>query len=159
MNRLDKKKVSFLICFIFGLFLAFIIIQYNSIKFDFSNVKTIEVGNDYNVGATFFNRDVSSQVEKSGSINNHFKKLLELVIAITEDGDNPEGLMLCLDEISKFRSEINNKYNKFLEKKDKELALKKLEIIEKELKDKLVIYQLQYDEIEEEKVEERHRSK
>lgn len=70
MNRIDKKKVSFLICFIFGLFLAFIIIQYTSIKFDFSNVKTIEVGNDYKVGATFFNRDVSSQVEKSGNINN-----------------------------------------------------------------------------------------
>lgn len=136
-------------------------------KKSFKLYSDIDLSNSYNIKRKkessmgiirIFNNQLTKIAIKK-SINNHFKKLLELVIAITEDGDNPEGLMLCLDEISKFRNEINNKYNRFLEKKDKELALKKLEIIEKELKDKLVIYQLQYDEIEEEKVEERHRSK
>lgn len=136
-------------------------------KKSFELYSDIDLSNSYNIKRQkeksmgiirIFNNQLT-KIAIRKSINNHFKKLLELVIAITEDGDNPEGLMLCLDEISKFRSELNNKYNKFLEKKDKELALKKLEIIEKELKDKLVIYQLQCDEIEDEKVEERHRSK
>ena len=93
-----------------------------------------------------FNSELKDVAIKKG-INSHFKKLLELIVSTSEDGDNADGLMLCLDEIQKFRNEINNKYNSFLKKKEKEVALKKLEVIERELKEKLVMYQLCYDNL------------
>ena len=102
------------------------------------------------------------------SIDNRFKKLLELLNKLEESDEDPsEGLMICLDEVSKFKNEIFNKYNKFLKKTQIDLANKKLELIEKEIKNKLLecrmvhakILEKVHEDKEEEIVNERRRSR
>ena len=99
---------------------------------------------------------------------NSFKKLLELLSKLEESDEDPsEGLMICLDEVSKFKSEVINKYNKFLKKNQMDLINKKLELIEKEIKNKLLecrmihasVLEKVHEEKDEEIVNERRRSR
>ena len=113
----------------------------------------------------FYNDKIISGVIKK-SIDNHFKKILELIALIEESDDDPSnGYIFCLDEASKFKQEMVNKYNRFLKKDRIEFINKKIELIEKELKNKLITYRLMhspiFDELEEEEeiTEERHRSR
>ena len=104
------------------------------------------------------------------TIENHFKKLLDFVLECEEDND-PDGLLLALNETEKFKREMINKYEKHLDKKKMEFNKKKIEVIEKELKNKLIMYRLintknvvnsNYyvnDDYEEEMEEERHRTR
>lgn len=108
-------------------------------------------------------KTISGVIKKS--IDNRFKKILELIAKIEESDEDPSaGYIFCLDEASKFKQEMINKYNRFLKKDKIEFINKKIELIEKELKNKLITYRLMhspiFDEIdEEEKEEERHRSR
>lgn len=105
---------------------------------------------------------IQNVIEKA--LKNRFKKLFDLIIAISED-DNPDGLLLCLDETEKFKQEAKNKYIRFLDNKRQNLLKKKFELIEKELKDKLIMYSmtskqiknLQEESLQEEEV--RHHSR
>ena len=86
------------------------------------------------------------------SIDNRFKKLLELIVSLDESDEDPsDGYIFCLDELAKFRRELINKYNKFLEKKQAELINKKIELIEKNIKNKLLAYRLINSQKEEKK--------
>jgi len=86
----------------------------------------------------FYDDEIINKVIQR-SIDNRFKKLLELLSKLEESDEDPsEGFMICLDEVSKFKSEVINKYNKFLKKNQVDLANKKLELIEKEIKNKLL---------------------
>ncbi len=112
----------------------------------------------------FYDQKIIERVVKK-SIDNHFKKLLELLASIDEsDADPSEGLMFCLDEVAKFKRELINKYNKFMKKEKVELINKKIELIEKEIKDKLLACRLVHSRkvksIEDEEiVEEKRRSR
>ena len=138
-------------------------------KMDLKDSYNIKKKKDNAIGVIKIYDSELTMIAIKKSLNTHFKKLLELVIAVSEDGDSPDGLLLCLDEAEKFKRELNNKYADFLNKKEKELYLKKLEVIEKELKDKLIIYSIEQKRInnkkvfvssEKEEIEEtRHRSR
>lgn len=112
----------------------------------------------------FYDDKIISSVIKR-SIDNRFKKLLELIASIEEsDNDPSSGLIFCLDEANKFKREMVNKYNKFLKKSQIEFINKKIELIEKEVKNKLIAYRLMHSEIfknidDEEYEEERSRSR
>ena len=116
----------------------------------------------------FYDDDVISRVIKR-SIDNRFKKLLELIADIEESDEDPsQGYLFCLDEAEKFKREMINKYNKFLKKTQLEFINKKIELIEKDMKNKLIAYRLlhsplfnnmQMDDMEEDMVEERRRGK
>ena len=112
----------------------------------------------------FYDQKIIERVIKK-SIDNRFKKLLELLASIDEsDADPSEGLMFCLDEIAKFKRELINKYNKFMKKEKVELINKKIELIEKEIKDKLLACRLVHSQKvksidDEEIVEEKRRSR
>ena len=112
----------------------------------------------------FYDEKIINQVIQR-SIDNRFRKLLELISSIDEeDGDPSEGLLICLNEIDKFKKELINKYNKFLKKAQIELINKKLELTEKEIKTKIMAYRLIRspmfkDIMDEEIVEERKRSR
>ena len=106
----------------------------------------------------FYDEKIISRVIKK-SIDNRFKKLLELIANLEEsDNDPSEGLIFCLDETAKFKREMINKYNKFLKKNQIEFINKKIELVEKEIKNKLIAYRLMYSPIfenmEEEELEE-----
>lgn len=113
----------------------------------------------------FYDEKIIVDVIKK-SIDNRFKKILELIARIEEsDADPSSGYIFCLDEVSKFRQEMINKYNRFIKKDKIEFNNKKIELIEKELKNKLITYRLMhspiFDELEDEEefIEERHRSR
>ena len=113
----------------------------------------------------FYNENIIICVVKK-SIDNRFKKLLELIANIEESDSDPSSrLMFCLDEASKFKQEIINKYNQFLKKSQIEFINKKIELIEKEVKNKIIVYRLMHAPIfsnlnnEDEMLEERTRSR
>ena len=82
------------------------------------------------------------------SIDNRFKKILELIASIEESDEDPSnGYMFCLDEAEKFKREMINKYNKFLKKTQLEFINKKIELIEKDMKNKLITYRLLHSPI------------
>ena len=105
----------------------------------------------------FYDDKVINRVIKK-SIDNHFKKILELIASFEEaDSDPSEGLIFSLNEVAKFKREMVNKYNKFLKKSQIEFNNKKLELIEKELKNKLIAYRLMnvdiFDSTKDEEIE------
>ena len=115
----------------------------------------------------FYDEKIINQVVQR-SVDNRFKKLLELLSKIEESDEDPsEGLLLCLDEVSRFKMEMINKYNKFLKKIQIDLVNKKIELIEKEIKNKLLecrmihtaILDKIYEDDEEEIVDERRHSR
>ena len=104
---------------------------------------------------------ISNTIQRS--IDNRFKKLLELIASIDESDEDPSnGYLICLDEAAKFKREMINKYDKFLKKTQLEFINKKIELIEKDVKNKLIAYRLLHSPIferedEEEIIEERNR--
>ena len=111
----------------------------------------------------FYDEKIISSVIKK-IIDNRFKKILELIASLEESDEDPSnGLIFCLDEAAKFKREMINKYSAFLKKTQIEFINKKIELIEKEVKNKLIAYRLMhsplFNDLDEELVEERQRSR
>ena len=110
------------------------VVSYNFDKsFDMTKKK-----DKYRIGVIkFYNEKIVNGVVQK-IIDNRFKKILELIASLEEsDSDPSEGLIFCLDEATKFKREMINKYNSFLKKTQIEFINKKIELIEKEVKNKL----------------------
>ena len=60
-----------------------------------------------------------------------------LFTIIDDDDDDSETLELVIDDVARYKSIIINKYSKFLDKKYINQLLKKVGMVERELKDKL----------------------
>ena len=60
-----------------------------------------------------------------------------LFTVIDDDDDDPETLQLVIDDVSRYKNIIINKYSKFLDKKYITRLLKKVGMVELELKEKL----------------------
>jgi len=153
--------------------IKYVIIKKNSFK----NIITYQFDESFNmkkkkdkesIGVIkFYDEKIINRVIKR-SIDSRFKKLLELIASLEESDEDPsEGLIFCLDEAAKFKREMINKYDRFLKKTQIEFINKKIELIEKEVKNKLIAYRLihsplfnnQNIEYEEEIKEERQRSR
>lgn len=70
-------------------------------------------------------------------INNKFEKLINMMQVVCEVGDEDEsgeGYRIALNEASKLKTELWNKYRKFIAEKKLALMIKKIEILEDELK-------------------------
>lgn len=70
-------------------------------------------------------------------MNSKFERILKLMNYISmEDKDDDDGtkLDIVLNETTKFQRELINKYHKYVDEQKLELMLKKVEIIEKEIK-------------------------
>ena len=63
--------------------------------------------------------------------------LVFLFSVIDDDDENPDTLELVIDDVSRYKSIIMNKYSKFLDKKYIKGLLKKVGMVELELKSKL----------------------
>ena len=81
-------------------------------------------------------------------IKKKLDSFLKLMIAVVEDEDNdPSDISEALNEISRYKSIIVNKYKKYLDEKYITLLLKKINFLEEELKQKLIyVDDLQYEE-------------
>ena len=141
--------------------------KYSEINLNISFDIKKRLGENFGLIKIYYSEFIDLAVRMS--LNKHLKKLLELVLKIEEDDDDPpSSLMFCLNEADRLRKEINNKYARFLEKKDREIEEKKIEIVEKDIKNKLIAYRINmmsYQRVkpsnyyDDEIVEERHRSR
>ncbi len=61
-----------------------------------------------------------------------FDRIIKM-ISIVSDDDDDSGYMLILDEIERFKNLLINKYKKYMEEKEYELNLKKLELLKGEI--------------------------
>ena len=75
-------------------------------------------------------------------INTMFTRLLMIVNDAFNSDDNPSGTAIALDEIAYVKSMILNKYAKLLDEQKQDLYLKKLALLEQEMQDKYLMYQL-----------------
>lgn len=125
------------------------------ITYNFSESLDISKKRDkQRIGVIKFYDDKTINRVIKNSIDNRFKKILELMASCEEsDSDPSEGLVFCLDEVAKFKREIVNKYAKFLKKKELEFNNKKIEVMEKEIKNKLIAYRLMHLDLFENKEE------
>ena len=70
-------------------------------------------------------------------------KLLKLLF--DSDNTDPSSFMLALNEIEKFRQLIMFKYKEYMDKKEYNILIKKLEILEQEVKNKMnYVYQEEF---------------
>ena len=82
---------------------------------------------------------------------------IKFLISLLEDEtSDPTSLRHALNDLEKYRRTIINKYRNYLDKKYVELLLKKIEVLERELKDKL-FYSMQNKLQPEEELEQTHR--
>ena len=80
----------------------------------------------------------------SGKVNSMFKKLLMIVNNAFDDDETGEGTSIALDEISYVKSQLLNKYNRYLSKEKQELFMKKLLLLEEEMQMKMIMLQTSY---------------
>ena len=90
------------------------------------------------------NKMVNKVIDKK--INMMFQRLLMIVNDAFNSDDNPTGTAIALDEIALVRSTILNKYHKLLDEKKEELYLKKLNLLEEEMKEKIVFLTMSYEQ-------------
>ena len=74
---------------------------------------------------------IKKLINKKTSKN--FSKILKMLSVVEDDTDDGSGYMLILDEITRLRNLIINKYKKYLAEKEYEVLLKKLEILKQEV--------------------------
>ncbi len=78
-----------------------------------------------------------------------FRKLAEIIFNILNDEDTDSGdITIALDEVFKQKSIILNQYKEYLKKQDKDKYLKRLKLLEAELKEKLVYVEMQEEVLE-----------
>lgn len=84
----------------------------------------------------------------SKKCSRNFKKILKLMSLVSDDDDD-SGYMLILDEIERLKNLVINKYKNYMEEKEYDVLLKKLEIIKQEAeyrKNKISEMNLSYED-------------
>ena len=84
----------------------------------------------------------------SKKCSRNFKKILKLMYLVSDDDDD-SGYMLILDEIERLKNLVINKYKNYMEEKEYDVLLKKLEIIKQEAeyrKNKILEMNLSYED-------------
>ena len=78
------------------------------------------------------------------NFNKKYKKILELYLNYLQEDDNTSesGLITALDEIARLRSILIKKYSVYMNKKLEEKLLKKLKILENEIRTKIIDFKL-----------------
>ncbi len=78
------------------------------------------------------------------SFDKKYKKILEYYLSALGDDESSSGdkLMLALDELARLRNIIIKKYQKTLSKKMQDKLLKKIKILENEIRIKVIDYKI-----------------
>ena len=63
-----------------------------------------------------------------------FDKILKMISVVSsDDEDDDSGYMLILDEIERFKNLLINKYKQYMDEREYEMNIKKLELLEEEI--------------------------
>ena len=83
-------------------------------------------------------------------LDNSFRRLAAIILSVLNDEDTTSGdCLIALDEIAKEKSIIRNKYKEYLEKAEQEKFLKRLKVLETEVKEKIVDLKIREQQKEE----------
>ena len=102
-----------------------------TIKKDVHFADAIDVNRVIIINPTFIDKIATRK------INTKFNKLINMMQVVCEVGDEDEsgeGYRLALDEAEKLKQELWNKYRKYISEEKLALMVKKIEILEDELK-------------------------
>jgi hypothetical protein len=73
------------------------------------------------------------------------ESIIKMLSVIYEDGDEgDEPLQRALDELAKFKAQVENKYKEYMKEKEFKLLLKKIEILRREVLLRLQMNELYY---------------
>lgn len=113
--------------------------------YDLSPKKGVKIEDAINVNkVVIINPSLAQKVAKK-KVDLKFRKLLQLLNIIFEsDDDTGTAYREGLNEISKLRLELNNKYRRHLEEEESTLMEKKLDILEDEIKIRLYYLEQTY---------------
>lgn len=113
--------------------------------YDLSPKKGVKIEDAINVNkVVIINPSLAEKVAKK-KLDLKFRKLLQLLNIIFEtDDDTGTAYYQGLNEVSKLRMELLNKYRKHLEEEEASLIEKKLDILEQELKVRIYYLQQSY---------------
>ncbi len=113
--------------------------------YDLSPKKGVKIEDAINVNKiVIINPSLAQKVAKK-KLDLKFRKLLQLLNIIFEtDDDTGTAYREGLNEVSKLRMELLNKYRKHLEEEEASLMEKKLDILEQELKLRLYYLEQNY---------------
>lgn len=120
--------------------------EYDKIEgYDLSPKKGMKIEDAINVNkVVIINPSLAEKVAKK-KLDLKFRKLVQLLNVIFEtDDDTGTAYHEGLNEVSKLRTELLNKYRKHLEEEEADLMDKKLDILEQELKTRLYYLQWNY---------------
>ena len=62
-----------------------------------------------------------------------FSKIIRMMSFVSDDEDDDSGYMLILNEIERFKNLIVNKYKSYMDEKEYNILLKKLELLKQEV--------------------------
>lgn len=82
--------------------------------------------------------------KKSERTINRFFQMLSVIE--DDDDDQDSGYSLILDEVARFKNLVMSKYINYMKKEKYKILLKKLEIVEEEIKRRKESYRLYYEE-------------
>ena len=90
---------------------------------------------------------LSKKIEKS------FERVASIVYDVlqTEDDDSTSDAVIALDEVTRLREIVLNKYQKYLKKEKEKEILKKLRFLENELRSKIIVQKVYEEYLEEQK--------
>lgn len=113
--------------------------------YDLSPKKGVRIEDAINVNkVVIINPSLAGKVAKK-KLDLKFRKLLQLLNIIFEtDDDTGTAYYQGLNEVSKLRMELLNKYRKHLEEEEANLMEKKLDILEQELRVRIYYLQQNY---------------
>lgn len=113
--------------------------------YDLSPKKGVKIEDAINVNKiVIINPSLAEKVAKK-KMDLKFKKLLQLLNIIFEsDDDTGTAYREGLNEVSKLRNELLNKYRKHLKEEESDFMEKKLDILEQELKIRLFYLEQNY---------------
>lgn len=63
-----------------------------------------------------------------------FDRIIKMLSVVSDDEDDDSGYMLILDEIARFKDLLISKYKQYMEEKEFDLNIKKLELLEEEVR-------------------------
>lgn len=96
----------------------------------------IQISHLYVLDERLINQILTKKIEKS------FRRLAAITLSVINDEDSTTGdAIIALDEIAKQKSIIIKKYREYLKEEQEEKILKRLKLLEKELKEKLIMLQ------------------
>lgn len=90
-------------------------------------------------------------------LDKSFRKLASLILRVLKEEDADSGsIVIALNELAKEKGVIQRKYKEYLKKEEKEKYLKRLKVLEGQLKEKLVYLNLRQEQVLDEELEKGH---